>query len=302
MPRLSGFRRKYCNRVDKMVKNKKKIKKKKKIDYKYGKPIRKQAKTFPAGSSGRRLEKGPAEEGKKRKYLILTGVAGIFLVVLAGIYLYIIQNYTITTVYVEGNIHYDNEEIIEMVMDGAYGKNSLFLSMKYENKSIEGIPFVEKMDVSVLDPHTVKIEVYEKALAGYVEYLERYMYFDKDGIIVESSTQKTPGVPMVTGLSFDHVILHQPLPVEDIEVFKDILSITQLVNKHNLSIDRIYFGHDASLTLYFDSVKVALGSRDYLEEKVMQLQYMLPELSGKSGTLRMENYAEGTKTITFEPD
>ena len=34
----------------------------------------------------------------------------------------------------------------------------------------------------------------------------------------------------------------------------------------------------------------------------MELQYILPELTGKSGTLRMENYTEETKTITFEPD
>lgn len=231
------------------------------------------------------------------------GIAIILLITafLAGYY-YIIKNYTITTVYVEGNVHYTNEEIMAMVMEGYYGNNSILLSMKYKNKSIEGVPFVEKMDVSVLDPHTVKIEVYEKALAGYVEYLERYMYFDKDGIVVESSTKKTPGIPMVTGLSFDHVILYQPLPVEDGEIFSDILSITQLVNKYNLSIDRIYFGSDETLTLYFEDVKAALGSRENLEEKVMKLQYMLPSLTGKSGTLRMENYTEETKNITFEPD
>ena len=110
-----------------------------------------------------------------------------------------IENYTVTTVYVEGNVHYTNEEIIERVMEGRYGDNSLLLSMKYKDKSIVGVPFVEKMDVSVLDPHTIKIEVYEKAIAGYVEYLERYMYFDKDGIVVESSQEKTAGVPLVTG-------------------------------------------------------------------------------------------------------
>lgn len=239
----------------------------------------------------------------RRKRLIVSGafLATLFLV-LGAVYYYIITNYTVTTVYVEGNVHYTNEEIMNMVMEGSYGDNSLLLSAKYKDKSIEGVPFVEKMDVSVLDPHTIKIEVYEKALAGYVEYLERYMYFDKDGIVVESSSQKTEGIPMVTGLSFDHVVLHEPLPVEDKEIFKDILSITQLVNKYNLSVDRIYFGTDGDLTLYFKSIKVALGSRENLEEKVMELQYMLPELSGKSGTLRMENYTEETKTTTFEPD
>ncbi|MBO5056912.1 MAG: cell division protein FtsQ [Lachnospiraceae bacterium] len=226
----------------------------------------------------------------------------VLLIVLSAGYYYIISNYTVTTVYVEGNVHYTNEEIMDMVMEGYYGNNSLFLSFKYKDKSIRDVPFIEKMDVSVLDPHTIKIEVYEKALAGYVEYLDRYMYFDKDGIVVESSTEKTAGIPMVTGLSFDYVILYQPLPVEDADIFKDILSITQLVNKYDLSVSRIYFGSDATLTLYFENVRVALGNRTNLEEKIMKLQYMLPELEGKSGTLRMENYTDETKSITFEPD
>ncbi len=254
-------------------------------------------------------KKNKRKKQNKKVSHISAGIVGkivipviILLIVLSAGYYYIITNYTITTVYVEGNVHYSNEEIMSMVMEGYYGNNSLFLSFKYKDKSIKDVPFVEKMDVSVLDPHTIKIEVYEKALAGYVEYLDRYMYFDKDGIVVESSMEKTPGIPMVTGLNFDYVILYQPLPVEDADIFKDILSITQLVNKYNLSVSRIYFGSDATLTLYFENVRVALGNRNNLEEKIMRLQYMLPELEGKSGTLRMENYTEETKAITFEPD
>ncbi len=229
-------------------------------------------------------------------------IAAIVVIALFAGYHYIITNYTVTTVYVEGNEHYTNEEIMEMVMEGRYGHNSLFLSLKYKDKSMADIPFIEKMDISVLDPHTVKIEVYEKSLAGYVEYLDRYMYFDKDGIVVETSTEKTKGIPMVTGLSFDHVVLYQALPVEDPAVFSEILSITQLVNKYNLSTDRIFFGLDGTLTLYFENIKAAFGTGENLEAKVMELQYMLPKLTGKSGTLRMENYTEDTKNITFEPD
>lgn len=225
----------------------------------------------------------------------------LLLAVLLG-YSYVLEHYTVTTSYVEGNVHYTDEEILAMVMEGRYGNNSLFLSVKYRDKSISDVPFVEKMDVSVVDPHTIKVEVYEKALAGYVEYLEHYMYFDKDGIVVESSTENTPGIPLVTGLSFDHVVLYEPLPVENPEIFKSILSITQLVNKYNLSIDRIFFGSDDTLTLYFEEVRVALGEAEDLDEKLMKLQYMLPELSGKKGVLRMENYTEETKNISFEPD
>ena len=240
---------------------------------------------------------------KNHKSQFIIGLMALILAacLVAG-YSYLITNYSVTKIYVEGNVHYTNEEVIGMVMEGYYGNNSLLLSLKYKDRSIEGVPFVEKMDVSVLDPHTTKIEVYEKALAGYVEYLEKYMYFDKDGIVVESSDEKTPGVPMVTGFVFDHVILHEPLPVEDETVFKSVLNITQLVNKYNLTVDRIYFGSDDTLTLYFGGVRAALGTFESLDEKIMRLQDMLPSLTEKKGILHMENYTEETKNISFEPD
>lgn len=251
--------------------------------------------------NGRKAWDGSFFRNHKSIFIIMGTVFFLLLGLLFG-YQYILTNYTVTTSYVEGNVHYTDEEILDMVMAGHYGNNSLFLSMKYRNKSISGVPFVEKMDVSVIDPHTIKIEVYEKALAGYVEYLENYMYFDKDGIVVESSNEKTKGIPLVTGLQFDHVVLYEPLPVDNPEIFKSILSITQLANKYNLSIDRIYFGSDNTLTLYFNEVRVALGNAADLDEKLMKLQYMLPELEGKSGVLRMENYTGETKNISFEPD
>ena len=201
----------------------------------------------------KKVYKKPREKLSPREYMaqhkslfVIGGMLIAFFTSLAAACFYVVTNYTVLTVYVEGNIHYTNEEIIDMVMEGRYGNNSLLLSLKYRDKGVGNIPFVEKMDISVIDPHTIKVEVYEKALAGCVEYLDKYMYFDKDGIIVESSDETTVGVPTVAGLSFDHVIVNEPLPVEDAGIFKSILSITQLVNKYNLSADRIYFGSDRS--------------------------------------------------------
>lgn len=240
--------------------------------------------------------------GKRKRIAVLSSVLCILLVILLGGYIYIMKNYTITTVYVEGNIHYTNDEIIAMVMDGAYGHNSLLLSMKYRDKEIKDIPFIETMDVSIEAKDTVRITVYEKAIAGYVTYLGRYMYFDNDGIVVETSEEGTPGIPQVTGLAFDHVILHEPLPVENQEVFHDILKITQLLDKYAMTVDKIYFDSDYQVTLIFGGVKVAMGASDDIDEKIMKLQYMLPELEGKNGTLDMKEYTEETKTISFESE
>ncbi|MCH5257356.1 MAG: cell division protein FtsQ [Lachnospiraceae bacterium] len=240
--------------------------------------------------------------GKTERVAVLSAICCFILIALVISYVYIIENYTITTVYVEGNIHYTNEEIMDMVMNGRYGHNSIFLSLKYRDKGIDNIPFIETMDVSIEAKDTVRIMVYEKAIAGYVTYLGRYIYFDKDGIVVETSEEETPGIPQVTGLTFDHIILHEPLPVENNEVFIDILNITQMLDKYSLSVDKIYFSPDYQVTLIFDEIKVALGSSSDIDEKIMVIQYMIPDLEGKKGTLDLKEYTEDTKLISFEQD
>lgn len=240
--------------------------------------------------------------GKAKRISILTAVFSCLFLLLAGAYFYIINNYKVTTVHVDGNIHYTNEEIIEMVMGGRFGDNSLFLSLKYRERGIEGVPFVETMDVDIEAKDTIRITVYEKALAGYVRYLGRYVYFDKDGIVVETSGEETAGIPQVTGLAFDHVVLYKPLPVDKPELFEEILNITQQLSKYDLSADRIYFDAGYQVTLYFGEAKVALGENKDINEKIMKLQHILPDLLGKSGTLDMREYSEDTKTYSFEQD
>ena len=232
-------------------------------------------------------EKMAQGKGRDRKG-ILIAVVLLLLLGGAGGYGYVKAAYTVHTVYVEGNVHYTEEEIKAIVMDGWLGDNSLYLAMKYKNKGVEGIPFVDVMDVTILSPDTIKITVYEKALTGYVKYLGAYVYFDKDGYVVESSSVRTLGVPEITGLSFGHIVLGEALPVEDKEVFASILNLTKLLEKYNLSSEKIYFQKSREITVYFGEVKVALGNDTAtLEDKLMALPELLPSLEGKKGTLQM---------------
>lgn len=281
-----------------------------------GKPIKKVKKKNPnlrlvkneeAGKKKRRSRKRENRPeklrfGRSKRIAILLAIFLPLLVLLVGGYLYIENNYKVTTVHVDGNIHYTNEEIMGMVMGGRFGDNSLFLTMKYRDKGIDNVPFIETMDVSIEAKDTIRITVYEKALAGYVMYLGRCVYFDKDGIVVETSEEQTAGIPQVTGLSFDHVILHEPLPVDKPELFEEILNITQQLSKYSLTADRIYFDSAYQVTLYFGEAKVALGENEDIDEKIQKLQYILPDLVGKSGTLDMREYSEDAKTYSFEQD
>lgn len=239
---------------------------------------------------------------KKKKRIIITLVILILLAILSGAAYYLLLTRTVKTVYVEGNVHYSQEEIQEMVMDGFWGHNSIYLSLAYKDKHVSDIPFVAAIDVKVMSPDTVKIVVYEKTLAGYVEYLNRYLYFDKEGVVVEISEIKTQGIPQITGLTFDHVLLNEPLPVENPEVFNQVLSMTKTLKKYELSADRIYFNSQMDMTIYFGNIRVPFGSDKLIDEKIMLLQTLLPQIEGKSGVLNLENYDENTDTISFTPD
>lgn len=225
------------------------------------------------------------------------------LAVLLGAGIYIKAVYTIKTVYVEGNVHYSEDDIKEIVMDGLLGNNSLYLSMKYKNRGIEGIPFVDVLDVKILSPDTIKIIVYEKTLIGYVKQFGSYIYFDKDGYVEECSSVRTVGIPQITGLQFDYAVIGKALPVENEVIFDNILNITKLLTKYSLTADKIYFNSSEEITVYFGNIKVALGNdSNSLEDKLMQLPEILGKLEGKNGILHMEKFDKNNGDYTFIPE
>ena len=228
-------------------------------------------------------------------------IASIAIVCLAAAALVVVFVFRVQNISVEGNVHYTSEEIEAMVLTDRLSYNSLYLSLKYRNKEIRDIPFIETMSVRVDSPDSITIRVYEKSVAGYVEYMGRYMYFDRDGIVVESSETRTEGIPQVTGIRFDHVVLYEALPVKNTDIFQEILSITQMLSKHQITTDKIYFNESNEITLYFDNIRAKLG-KDNLEEKVMRREQILPKLSGESGVLDLQNYSEDRKNVTFQKD
>lgn len=238
---------------------------------------------------------------RMKKWIMLCFALMILIMILLWIGNYLISKYHIETVYVDGNIHYTDDEIKEMIMGGVFGDNSLYLSHKYKNWEAKNIPFIDAVTVEELSPDTIKITVYEKALAGYVKYLDTYMYFDKDGYIVENSSVRTTGIPQIIGLDFSYAVLGQPLPVEDKQIFEDVLTITKLLSKYEITADKIQF-EKGEISLRFGNVRVALGSeRSRLENKIMNLPIFLENLVGEKGVLHMETYDETNGKYVFEP-
>lgn len=237
------------------------------------------------------------------KYNAINFILPLAIVLILGIAVIVfIEAFKVNTVTVEGAKHYSDQEIIDYVLDSKLSRNSVFLNLKYKNKSIKDVPFVEKIDVNIIDKNTVEIMVYEKYLAGCIANLGNYLYFDNDGIIVEVSKTKTARIPVVTGLQFEYFNVYEPLPVENPDVFRSILDITKLLDKYSLDADIINYGDDMTVTIFFDEVRVYIGDGQNIDEKFMVLPSILPSLEGKKGVLHMEKYSESNGNIVFNED
>lgn len=241
---------------------------------------------------------------------ILAGVMKflIFVFVLLIIGLVMIFTTKLTNVNVEGSNHYSKEEIQDILLSKDTDKNTLLFYLRHNYGETKDIPFIEKIDISILDRNAVNIQVYEKVVTGCIEYMGSYMYFDRDGIIVETSNERLPDVPIITGLEFSKLILHEPIEVDKPNVFQVILNLTQLIHTYNVDINIINFNNDLEVVLYSKDVQILLGKRNNYDEQLAQLPNLLSSIEEGSDVekkkkllIDMKNYEEEQDKIIAIP-
>ena len=189
-----------------------------------------------------------------------------------------------------------------MVLNDEYSWNSLYVDLKYRFVDIGEVPFVDTMEVSLDNPHTVHIKVYEKGMLGYlyINSIGQNAYFDKDGFVVETSTEVIDGVPKITGISCEEVVLYEKLQLENSDILRDLLNLTQTLKKYNLLPDEIQYDSNMEPVLYYGTIQVKIGSEDNLSQKVVRLSIILPQLDGLSGTLHLETWTPETTDIIWD--
>lgn len=239
---------------------------------------------------------------KKRKWKIRLAVILVILSLLAIGALVVVKVFTVEKVEITGNAHCSDETIKEWVLKDEYSWNSLYVYFKNKFVEPEDIPFVDTMEVSLKSPHVLEIKVYEKGLLGcvYMESLGQNAYFDKDGLVVEMSSDVIEDVPRVTGLDVEEIVLYEKLPIKGKSVLKNLLSLTQSLKKYELVPESIHYGEEGTYTISYGDITVLLGQAQHLNEKILRLSYIMPQLEGQKGTLHLEGWTEDTTDISFQ--
>ena len=248
--------------------------------------------------------------------------------------------FRVREVEVIGNTRYTEAEIKDMALAGIASSNTVMATWLKGNQEVVDIPFLDGFKVERVNNNKLRIIVSEKQIIGYLNYQGSDMFFDKDGLVVESVEPKivdgkqvivgeiveevdtiapqaieageveditsfqaaVTNVPLIEGLNATEVALNQSLKVDNPEVFTMIWGIARMVEKFNVQPDKVVFDENSQATMYYGNVRVLLGSDTLLEEKISRAAAILPELVGKSGELHLEDYTEGVGSIVFSGD
>jgi cell division protein FtsQ len=139
-----------------------------------------------------------------------------------------------------------------------------------------------------------------KSAMAYLEYMGSYMTFDEDGFVLQSYTEPPEHIPLVMGLNFDYVIVNEYLPVENEELFRLCIYISESLTDAEIVIDRIHLSEEEEIFLYLGDVTIEMGKKKELEKKLVHLKNLSANLKNYSaGVLDMTIYSEkGEYTFT----
>ena len=235
----------------------------------------------------------------KKNQLKVTGLIAVLL--LAGV-IFFFTYYQVDEVQVMGSSHYSEKQIKKMVLRGPMASNSVLAPLIYTKKNTKDVPFVEGYTVTRLNRHTICVSVKEKDIVGCIPYLDSYIYFDRNGTFIESSTERNEKIPFFDGIKVKHVIYNEELPIKDKMVMNTAVALSTIFQKNDKIPDHIEFSDDGQISLLYGDITVKLGKDEYLEDKMTRVLAVLPLISDKKGILHAENVNDNSKMITLEQE
>ncbi|MDO4809085.1 MAG: cell division protein FtsQ/DivIB [Eubacteriales bacterium] len=226
----------------------------------------------------------------------------VILIILIGISLLFFLR--VKNIEVRGNKAYSKEEIVSMVFPEETDRSLLMILYREKTGKHRTFPFIISYQVHLTGADSCKVIVYEKKPIGYVSYMGSRMYFDKDGIVIESTGEELEGVPEVTGLRFGKIVLDRKLEADGSAVFEKILNISSQTDAYQIPLRAINIDDTGNITLTLSGgVRVKLGNDDAFPEKLSLLNDVYDKLKDRKGIADLSGYSDlHSDGFSFVPD
>lgn len=210
--------------------------------------------------------------------------------------------FQIREVEVKGNQYLTQQEVEEWIFEDDLCTNSVYLIGKMRFAKPELLPAMNDAEVHMKSPWSVRVDVDEKQIVGYIIVEDDFVYFDEEGIVLEISREWRDEIACIEGLDVTSAKLYEELPVskDNKKMFKQLLEMSSSLKRYELTPSKIICD-ESDLYLKFGQVYVNLGNENFAN-RISQIPPILEKLGEQKGTLHLENYDESNSTISFEKD
>lgn len=205
--------------------------------------------------------------GSVLKIILLLAIAGC---VIAFLMLYKLEN-----VEIRSGSFYTEQEIRDKVFTRKSDQYTYLLALRINKIEPPKMTFVEKIDVEVVDKNSAIIYVYDKAVIGCFSHMGTYFYFDREGIIVDTSSFRAANIPEIKGVSPKEFTIGSKLDVGNANLYTTVLNLLMSLSKNGLEASDIVFTLRDEVTLHIDGHEILLGNSDNYDFKCNNLKNVI---------------------------
>ena len=201
-------------------------------------------------------------------------------------------NMRIQKVEVRGNNLQSDVEIVSKIFDNEFDKSPVVFFIRDKFAKHKKIEYIDKYTVEWKSPISVVITVSEKPAIAYVRTDLKNVYFDRDGVINEVTSERKPNVIEVSGINFKSYEKGDTIEAKDMKLVNAILDITRSLHDNNLPAEFLEVDKDGKISVSVGSIVAKLGDTRNMEIKLQRLNDIYKEIKDLSGVLYLENASE----------
>lgn len=236
-------------------------------------------------------ERSPAQLARRKRKIVRAALFVSILLAAAAISCAVLWNTRITEFKVYGNNQCTEEEVANMIFENTDDTRFLYAWFKEKTKPHRELARLESYELKFDGIQTAEIIVKENKMIGCVNYMESYLYFDKNGLVVKSTVEPIDEIPQVEGFIFRKITLNETLQTDPEDIFQGIVQITQSLDRREITAEKILFDPGKKFfSIQIGDIRVILGSEKYLDEKITELKGILSVLTDRKGILHLEDY------------
>lgn len=213
-------------------------------------------------------------------------------VTVACILIILILVFRVTKITVEGNTFFSSEVVASEVCGTFLDKNTITAFVKHKLGFTKDLPYVREYEITYPSIREIHIKLYEKKIIAGIAYMNQYIYFDKDGMVLKSTKEELPDIPLFETKTMTTFTLYEKVEMEDETLLEQIMNLSNLFQHYGVSWDRVVFDSKNAAFLYTGNIKVSLGKKDSYDEQISALSSVLAtaQANQMAGEIDMSNY------------